>query len=111
MAEQQLKNSIKVSIFSAENKLYEKEAAALSSYNEEGKFDILPYHANFISIVTQGVIVHEIDGGEKEFPLEVAVLKAYENTIDVYLGIESVDLEGKGAITGGVKENQNGLGR
>ena len=100
MAEQKLKNSIKVSIFSAENKLYEKEAAALSSYNEEGKFDILPYHANFISIVTQGVTVHEIDGGEKEFPLEVAVLKAFENTIDVYLGIESVDLEGKGLITG-----------
>lgn len=88
----QLKNSIKVTILNAESVLYDKEAAALTSFNDEGKFDILPYHANFISIIKKSIIVHEVNGSEKEFSLEVAVLKAYENTIQVYLGIENVDL-------------------
>lgn len=95
----QLKNNINVTILNAESVLYNKEAAALTSYNEEGKFDILPYHANFISIIKKSIIVHELNGTDKEFPLEVAVLKAYENTIQVYLGIENVDLVSDKKVT------------
>ncbi|MCX7996701.1 MAG: hypothetical protein N2691_02990 [Patescibacteria group bacterium] len=80
-----------VRIMSAEQSLYDSEAKAVSSVNETGKFDVLPFHANFISIVIQNVAVHDRDGSKKEFPIEIAVMKVLDNEVVVFLGIERAD--------------------
>lgn len=84
--------SFKLSIISAEGRIYDQEVAAISSTNEAGDFDVLPFHANFISIIKKKVLVHELNGQIKEFPVDNAVLKAVNNQVNVYIGIENIDL-------------------
>lgn len=95
-------NVLRVKIISAEQTLYHKDAKAVSSLNATGSFDVLPYHANFISIVLQKAVVHELDGTEREFPFEIAVLKVLDGEVDIFLGIERADF-----ITWDGKKSEN----
>jgi len=70
--------------------LYEGVAAAITSYNEKGKFDIIPMHTNFISIVMDKVVIHEKDGKEAEISCDHGVLKVYMNHVNVFLGVDSL---------------------
>jgi F0F1-type ATP synthase epsilon subunit len=62
------------------------EVTAISSENEVGPFDILPYHENFVCTVNRYVLVH-LDGGlKKEFEIEKGLLKAEGNKVEIYIG-------------------------
>lgn len=87
------KATLHLTILDAEKKVYNGDIYAASSFNEEGPFDILPYHANFISIIKDKVVVHEVSGAHKEIPFHIAVLKALNNTLTIFLGIEEIKLE------------------
>jgi F-type H+-transporting ATPase subunit epsilon len=89
--------TLNLTIIDAEKKIFEGEVKALSSYNDDGPFDILPYHANFISIIKKKLIVHLLNGDKNEYPIEVAVLKSTENKITVFFGIESFTFESTGS--------------
>lgn len=82
-----------LTIMTESDTLFDEEVKAITSYNEDGKFDVLPMHANFISLVREKVIVHKPDDSKQEFPLEVAVLKVGDNDVEVFFGIEGVDLD------------------
>ena len=84
-----------LTIISAEGTVYNQDVKAISSTNDTGDFDILGFHENFISIIKKKVIVHQVDGSLREFPVEVAVLKAINNKVEIFLGIERVELEQK----------------
>ncbi len=84
--------SFKLNIMSGEGSIYNQDVAALSSTNEAGDFDVLPFHANFISIIKKKIVVHELGGQVKEFPVDYAVLKAFNNKVNVYIGLETVNL-------------------
>lgn len=60
---------------------------AISSYNEKGPFDVLPYHTNFISIIRQEVVLYKTDGSEETIPVDVGVLLVRENNAEAYLGV------------------------
>lgn len=79
-----------VSIKSPEGVVFEGNVIALSSYNDNGPFDILPMHANFISIVKNKIIIYENKKTVKEFKLDNAILKASNNNVKVFLGIENL---------------------
>lgn len=70
--------------------LYDGEAVGVSSVNEKGPFDILPLHANFISIAKEKIIIHKKDGQKQEIKIDTAVLKNVNNTITIFLGIEAL---------------------
>lgn len=82
-------NTLTVSILSAEGEVFKGEVKALSSINEMGPFDVLPMHSNFISIVKDKVVIHLANGQDKEFKIDNAILKAAENKVQVFLGIEA----------------------
>ena len=84
-----------LTIISAEGTVYNQDVKAISSTNDTGDFDILGFHENFISIIKKKVIVHQVDGSLREFPVEVAVLKAINNKVEIFLGIERVELDQK----------------
>jgi F0F1-type ATP synthase epsilon subunit len=84
-----------LTIISAEGTVYNQDVKAISSTNDTGDFDILGFHANFISIIKKKVIVHQVDGSLREFPVEVAVLKAINNKVEIFLGIEQVEIGDK----------------
>lgn len=86
-----MKNSeISVTIYGLESIVYQGKVKALTSVNEKGKFDILPLHSNFISIVKDSLILHERQGTKKEFKLQRGVLKLANNQISIFLGLEGL---------------------
>ncbi len=62
-------------------------ATSISSKNSAGTFDILPGHANFITMVQNESIT--IRSGEKErvFKYENAVLSVYEGIVSIYVNV------------------------
>lgn len=64
-------------------------AKAVTSTNEKGLFDVLPYHANFISLIRGTVIIHQEDNKEMKISLETGIIKVYEDTVHILIGIET----------------------
>ena len=68
--------------------LYEGEVNSLSSINESGKFDVLPKHANFISLIKNHLIIREQTGDERQIKVEQGILRVFQGRANVYLGIK-----------------------
>ncbi|MDP3778511.1 MAG: hypothetical protein Q8R30_00500 [bacterium] len=69
------------------NLLFQGHVEAVSSYNDKGLFDVLPQHANFISLIKKLIIIHISKTEEKKFEIESGMLKVRDNNIEIYLGI------------------------
>ncbi len=76
--------TIKVRINSPDKVLWEGDAVSVSSVNTEGPFDILPLHANFITILEKRDIIVRTVSEEKKYTFEKSVLYAHENAVFVY---------------------------
>lgn len=79
---------LSVTIRNRDGIIFQTEAKSLSAKNKIGKFDVLRGHANFISIITEGLVIELQDGTKKEFAVDSGVLKVKENIVDIYLGIK-----------------------
>lgn len=84
-----LKKDLDLVVRNPEGKVFEGRAVALSSFDSKGPFDILPYHANLISIIKRKLVIYETRDIKKEIPLERGLLMVFENHISVLLGIET----------------------
>ena len=69
------------------NLLFQGQVEAVSSLNDKGPFDVLPQHANFITLIKKFVTMHLPDKQEKRMELESGILKVRDNRVEVYLGI------------------------
>jgi len=69
--------------------LFEGKAIAVTATNDKGIFDIIPYHTNFISLIKDYVIIHEIEDIKKTYPIQTGIMKVFENTVSIYLGIKT----------------------
>lgn len=67
--------------------LFDDDVKALSSRNDAGAFDILPEHANFISLINRKLIVHKLDGNTHEIPLSNGIIKVKDNAIRCYIDL------------------------
>lgn len=79
-----------ISVRNRQESLFEGEVKAVSSFNEIGPFDILPQHANFISLIQKALVIHQIGGTRNEIKFDVAILRIVENKAEVYLGIRNL---------------------
>ena len=79
--------NLDVEILNQEDILYKGSASAVTSYNEDGKFDILPNHTNFISIIKNNIIIHRDKKDRKEINIKRGVLRCMQNKVNVFLGI------------------------
>lgn len=70
-----------------EGTLYEGKATSVSSWNEVGTFDVLPLHANFVSVIKKTLTVRKDSGRDLEVPIDRGILHVKENKVDVFLGI------------------------
>lgn len=62
-------------------------AVAISSLNDQGTFDIMPEHINFISLISQYVILHQENGKQQKFEVESGVLRCFSSEVEIYLGV------------------------
>ena len=67
--------------------MFQGQVEAVSSFNDMGPFDILPRHANFISLIKEAVILYVSEKEEKRIEITSGIIKVKENNVEVYLGI------------------------
>lgn len=80
-----IKETIVVDIRSRKEKFFHGDAKSVTSINETGEFDVLPQHANFVTLIRGHVIVDKGLPSEKRFELDNGVLAAKTKAVDVYL--------------------------
>ena len=80
-------DELSVKVESPASVIWEGKASAVSSVNSVGPFDILPDHANMITLV-EGVPIQVVTGGqERAFTSSRAVISVHENTVSIYADI------------------------
>ena len=65
-----MENKFHLVVRSREGVVYNGDVTALTSKNEEGKFDILAEHANFISLINSLLEVRDLEGKVKELKIQ-----------------------------------------
>jgi F0F1-type ATP synthase epsilon subunit len=83
-------NYLSVLIKSRTKIFFDGRAQSLTSNNDKGVFDILPQHANFISIIKDFIIVDKGLKTEQKFTIKNGVLSVQSNKVDVYLDVSNV---------------------
>ena len=88
LAEIKKQNSFQTIIMNTEKVLFEGKAKYVSSKNDTAKFDILPGHTNFISIIKEYVTLMTADDQKIDYKVDYGIIMCYENILKVYLGIK-----------------------
>ena len=84
------RKSLQVQVRSRQGLFFEGELFAVSSYNAAGKFDVLPDHTNFISMIQKEVVLRRADGNKDEIGVENGVMMVENNKVMVFLGVAKV---------------------
>lgn len=88
MAEIPNKTSLKLRIISPQKVLFENEVWAVSSTNSAGNFDILPQHANFITMIKNAPIkVIQLNKQTLSFNFPLAIIYTFNSQVNVYTNI------------------------
>ena len=85
MADKQ--EQLQVRVISSSKTFFDGKAAAVSSVNKVGPFDVLPLHENFITLLKEKVVIHGLDGKAIAIPCENGLLEVSENVVKVFIGI------------------------
>lgn len=72
-----------------EKVLYSGQAQAVTSVNDKGVFDVLPQHANFISLIKEKVIIHPTLKENKEIQIENGIVRIYKDKVYIYVNFKS----------------------
>ncbi|OQY68554.1 hypothetical protein B6D29_00675 [Microgenomates bacterium UTCPR1] len=83
-----MKDELNLEVKSSEKVLFKGSVKAVSSINETGEFDILPFHANFFSIIKGKIVITDEGGQKKEILIkDQGILRSMENSVEIFLGI------------------------
>ena len=84
------KESLEVKVFwlpIVKEVFYQGKAEAVSSQNKLGKFDILPIHANFITLIFDNLSILTLDKKKITYQFKRGVLEVSENKVNIFLGL------------------------
>lgn len=82
---------LKVTIEDTGTILYDGAAYAVSSTNERGPFDILPYHNNFIALIQKFITIHKTRSEKIDLQIESGVLRQHQNVVEIFVGIDRLN--------------------
>jgi F0F1-type ATP synthase epsilon subunit len=69
------------------NVFYEGTAKSVSAANAVGKFDVLPGHADFFSVMTPGDVVIETDKDPVVFPVSSGIITVRNDEVMLFVNI------------------------
>lgn len=82
--------TLHVRIVSPQQLILDTNASSVSSKNLLGNFDILPQHANFITLIENSPIVVRLQGQKPlVFKFPMAIILTRENEVDIYTYIQA----------------------
>jgi F0F1-type ATP synthase epsilon subunit len=67
--------------------LFEGEVFSVSGVNDTGPFDILPMHANFVTLIKGKIILDKGLPTKNELSIDRGVLTVSENKVSGFIGI------------------------
>ncbi len=70
--------------------IFEGEVETVTSRNRKGPFDILPQHANFITLLQDVLKVRKKDGTSEEIGVDNGLLRIVGEKATVYLGVKAL---------------------
>lgn len=76
-----------LTVKSRDGDLFNGQVKTVTSVNDKGKFDVLSYHANFISLIRDFVEYKGIDNKVGKIPIRDAVMRVNSNKVDVFIGL------------------------
>lgn len=76
-----------VNVRSPRKIFFSGKAYSVTSINDKGEFDILPLHANFISLIKDYIVIDKGRKEEKKFIISKGILKVEKNRVDIFLDI------------------------
>ena len=74
-----------VIVRSKDGVLFSDDVFSVTSKNEKGVFDILPYHENIISLISDFIITVKNISDYRIFNIEKGILYMIENKINIYV--------------------------
>lgn len=81
-------NTIHVRVSRATERIWEGDAISISSTNSHGAFDILPQHANFVTLIKDSnVLVQDVARNIHTFTFKQCVLHVHTNMANIYADI------------------------
>lgn len=66
---------------------YEGDAYVISAQNKTGPFDILPDHANFISVLEKGEVKIHLSDRKVSIPVDRGIVKVSNNRVKVFVNV------------------------
>jgi F0F1-type ATP synthase epsilon subunit len=69
------------------HKYYEGPAKSVSAVNGVGKFDILPGHANFFSVMSPGQVIIETDTDPVNFMINNGVISVKDSEVQLFVNM------------------------
>lgn len=78
---------LQVYIRSRKRDYYKGPAHSVTSKNDKGVFDILPYHANFITLIKDLIVIDQDKKSQNKIEIKSGVLSVASNRVDVYLDL------------------------
>jgi F0F1-type ATP synthase epsilon subunit len=66
---------------------YEGAAKAVSASNQVGKFDILPGHADFFSVMTPGEVTLETDNQNVSFMISNGIITVRDDQVMLFVNM------------------------
>lgn len=85
------KTALTVRVLAPTTKLYDGPAASITAHNKVGKFDVLPGHANFFSLLTAADITINTGVQYMTFPISQGLMKVKSNSVTLFVNIESAN--------------------
>ena len=79
---------LEVTVSDPDRVLWKGKANSVSSENLQGPFDILPQHANFITIVQKQPIRIQTANEKKEFNFNNAIIYNWNNKVNILTSTE-----------------------
>jgi F0F1-type ATP synthase epsilon subunit len=87
MKESETPGKLKVIARGPFNLYYDGEAEAVTATNKVGKFDILPEHADFFSILSPGEIIIETAKDPIAFNVSNGIVTVRDNEVMIFVNI------------------------
>lgn len=80
-------SNLNVSVRSRKKTYFKGGALSVTSLNDEGEFDILPEHANFISLIRSYIVIDKGLKSEQKFVISNGISRVKENKVEVFLEV------------------------
>jgi F0F1-type ATP synthase epsilon subunit len=81
------KGKVKLSVVTRQSVLFDGEVETVSSVNDNGEFDVLEKHTNFISLVKDKIVIYTFEGEKQEMKIKEGLMRVVKDEVKVFLGL------------------------